>query len=176
MIAAAQELLIAHGPGGVKLDDVAAEIGVSRQAVLHHFGTRDGLLREVVAQAWFGLFAELKGLDDPSEMSPARFLDQIDHTVRVRGNARLGAWLLLSDTGLPAEVFQGALSDLPGKVRVAFPHLSDEDVRYGLILVATTLFGDAIFGGRIREAIGAPDGEEARAGYRSWLSALLEER
>lgn len=173
MIEAAQELLVVHGPAGVKLDDVAAEVGVSRQAVLHHFGNRDGLLRAVVERAWLGLFAELQGLQDPESMSPSHFLDQIDQTVRVRGNARLGAWLLLSETGLPAEVFRGALADLPGKIKRAFPELSDDDAQYGLILVATTLFGDAIFGGRIREAIGAPDGEDARAGYRAWLVARL---
>ena len=63
---------------------------------------------------------------------------------------------------------------IPGKVHEAYPHLSDDDVRFGLILIATTLLGDAIFGGRIREAIGTPDGEEARRSYRAWLSALFE--
>ena len=39
----AQQHLLDRGPGGVRLDEIAREVGVSRQAVLHHFGNREGL-------------------------------------------------------------------------------------------------------------------------------------
>ena len=46
---AAGEQLRISGPSGLRLDPIAEELGVSRQALLHHFGTRDGLIAAVVS-------------------------------------------------------------------------------------------------------------------------------
>ncbi len=168
----AQSLLVEHGPDGVKLDDVAAAVGVSRQAVLHHFGSREGLMRAVVEKAWVGLFADLAGLGGSAgSMSPDDFLDLVDEVTRRRGNARLGAWLLLSGKGLPAEVFEGALTNLPDAVEKA--GTSREDAENLLLMVGATMFGDAIFGTRLRQALGVEDSEERRQAFRRWLARRL---
>lgn len=156
-IEAARELLVAHGPAGVHLDAVAAAVGVSRQAVLHHFESREGLMRAVVAQAWLGLFADLAPALRSSQASPEAFVDRVDDVTRRQGNARLGAWLLLSGEGLPDAVFQGALGPVA-------PEEADR-----LLLVGAALFGDAIFGSRLRQALGVPDDEASRARFRQVL-------
>lgn len=171
IIEVARRHVARSGPAELRLDEVAGEVGVSRQAVLHHFGSREGLLREVVGQAWLGLFGELRGL---AEAGPDRgeLVQRVDQVTRTGGNARLGAWLLLSDKGLPVEVFEGALAGLPGKLS---PHSSERDAQFALLLVGAALFGDAIFGERLRQALGMPDDEVARADFRSWLVELLEQ-
>jgi AcrR family transcriptional regulator len=161
ILAAAGTLLAERGPGAVTLDDVAADVGVSRQAILHHFGSREGLMRAVVERAWRGLFAELAGL---AGGDPADLVERVDTVARKRGHARVGAWLLLSGQGLPAEVFEGALASLGG----------DKDRRYAMLLVGAALFGDAVFGARLRQALAMPDGEAERADFRRWLAALLQ--
>ena len=117
ILAVAGRMLQEGGPASIRLDEVAAELGMSRQAVLHHFGSRDGLLRAVVERAWVGLFTDLSELAQSAEgMQPEAFVDLVDEVVRDRGNARLGAWLLLSESGLDPAVFQGALAGLEARM------------------------------------------------------------
>jgi AcrR family transcriptional regulator len=160
------------GPAGLKLDAVAREVGVSRQAVLHHFGSREGLMRAVVEEAWRGLFADLTSLSDQTALSPEAFVDQVDHVVRAQGNARLGAWLLLSGTGLPEDVFRGALDHLPERFESL--GVDAERGRYLLLLIGAALFGDALFGLRLRQAVGLEDDDESRAAFRAMLVAVLQ--
>ena len=166
-----------QGVAGLRLDDIAAEIGVSRQAVLHHFGSREGLVREVVRGAWTELFQDLLGLmqgeADPAHISAADLIERVDDVTRKKGNARLGAWLLLSDQGLESEMFDGALADLPRALAATRPDTSLEDVQFGFLLMASVLFGDAVFGGRFRQALGLADTEDDRRRFHNWLAARL---
>ncbi len=164
ILQAAQLRLRQSGPTALRLDDVAADVGISRQAVLHHFGSRDGLLRAVVEGAWTGLFGDLATLvAAQGEAEPQDFVELVDDVARKRGNARLGAWLLLSEQGLPDSLFEGVdlASDSPA-----------ED-RFDLLLVGAALFGDAVFGARLRQVLGLADGEEERAAFRTWLVERL---
>jgi AcrR family transcriptional regulator len=173
ILASAEERLRASGPGSLRLDDIAGDVGVSRQALLHHFGSRAGLLRAVVERAWLGLFTSLAGLAGASDqLEPRAFVDLVDEVARGQGNARLGAWLLLSGQGLPDGFFAGALDDLPGQLD---PSGEIDDARYTLLLIGAALFGDAIFGERLRQIVGLPDGEGERAAFRAWLACKVGE-
>lgn len=179
ILAVAGRMLQEGGPASIRLDEVAAELGMSRQAVLHHFGSRDGLLRAVVERAWVGLFTDLSELAQSAEgMQPEAFVDLVDEVVRDRGNARLGAWLLLSESGLDPAVFQGALAGLPGAIhrgRAPLAGDTESETRDGLLLVAAALFGDAIFGERLRQSLGASDSEEERRRFRHWIARTVFE-
>lgn len=173
----AQRWLEDRGPDAIRIDDIAADIGVSRQAVLHHFGTREELLREVVRLAWLGLFEDLASLTAPLEgtggSAAAALVERLDDVTRRKGNARLGAWLLLSGQGLPEALFEGALAALPSRLAGDGPPEAQREASYALLLVGAALFGDAIFGVRLRQALSLPDGEEARADFRRWLVERL---
>ncbi len=166
-----------HGVAGLRLDEIAAEIGVSRQAILHHFGSREGLVREVVRGAWVGLFQDLLGLlqtgVDPRAISARELIERVDDVTRKKGNARLGAWLLLSGEGLPSEMFDGAIADLPKALAASRSDASLEDIQFGFLLMASVLFGDAVFGGRLRQALGLEDTEKERRRFHAWLAERL---
>lgn len=51
IIAAARARIAEGGPGALRLQDVAADVGVSHPTLLQHFGSREGLLREVQAHS-----------------------------------------------------------------------------------------------------------------------------
>ncbi|MCO4774336.1 MAG: TetR/AcrR family transcriptional regulator [Deltaproteobacteria bacterium] len=170
ILSSAETRLRADGPASLRLDDVARDVGVSRQAVLHHFGSRDALLRSVVERAWAGLFDNLGALAaGAGSLDPVAFLELVDDVARTKGNARLGAWLLLSQAGLPEGFFAGALEELPSSVESDTP----DNAKYALLLVGAALFGDAIFGERLRQALGLPDGEEHREAFRHWMASLI---
>ncbi len=135
-------------------------------------------MRAAVGRAWAALFADLKGLGDGETPSIGDAIERVDEAARLRGNARIGAWLLLSGSQLPPEAIVDQLVDLPGRL-VAVPEgsvdaeASDKEARYVSLLMAAALFGDAIFGGRFREVFGLEDGEAARADFRLWLGERL---
>lgn len=175
IVDAARARLFSDGPDAMRLNDIAAEVGVSRQAVLHHFGSRAGLMREVVADAWGDLFRDLASLARSADATtPDAFVDHLDEVVRARGHARLGAWLLLSGEGLPEQAFEGALAELP--VLMAKDGVEVDEMRRVLLLVGAALFGDAVFGTRLRQALGMPEGEAERERFRRWLVRALWER
>ena len=48
---AAERLLTEGGPEAVRLQEVGRAVGISHPAVLHHFGSREGLLLELESRA-----------------------------------------------------------------------------------------------------------------------------
>ena len=44
----AQALVARTGPQGLRLQDIAAEAGISHPLILHHFGSREGLVRALI--------------------------------------------------------------------------------------------------------------------------------
>src|SRR5262245_30830908 len=59
ILAAAERRLSEVGPEGLRLTELAAELGVSHPAILHHFGSREELVAAVVAGAIARLNARL---------------------------------------------------------------------------------------------------------------------
>jgi len=47
----AQSLITSTGPEGLRLQDIAAGAGISHSLILHHFGSREGLVRALTRQA-----------------------------------------------------------------------------------------------------------------------------
>ena len=47
----AQALLASTGPQGLRLQDIAAAAGISHPLILHHFGSREGLVRALTREA-----------------------------------------------------------------------------------------------------------------------------
>ena len=96
---AAEQRLVASGPAGIRLQEVAADVGVSHPAVLHHFGSREGLVEAVVARALDSLHAGLLAAvrsepDRPDQV--AAMLENVSHALVSGGHARAFLWLALS--------------------------------------------------------------------------------
>jgi AcrR family transcriptional regulator len=183
---AAEQQLGKAGPDSIRLQDVARAVGMSHPTVLHHFGSRDELVRAVVERAFETLSSELVGafamVDiDIGERGTERLLDRVAVTLGERGFARLLAWLLLSGKGLP----EGApTSPIRRVAEAAHEHRRRqrgaragdyEDTLFVTLLVALISFGDAIVGEQLRSNAGlGSDGDAARR-FRSWLAKLIVE-
>ena len=168
ILQAAKQRLQSVGPAGIRLDDVARDVGVTRQAILHYFNNRTTLIQAVVQVAWTELFTEISDVLSDSSLSLDELVEQVDRVARREGNARLGAWLLLSESGLPDTVFQDALAHASSTLKERTP-----DSEFVLLLIGTTLFGDAIFGGRLRSVLALADTEDSRTEFRQWLIRSL---
>jgi AcrR family transcriptional regulator len=183
---AAEQQLTRSGPDSIRLQDVARAVGVSHPTVLHHFGSRDELVRAVVERAFETLSSELVGAFgmsaiDIGERGTERLLDRVAVTLGERGFARLLAWLSLSGKQLPkgaptSPIRRVADAAHEHRRRQRGERVADyEDTLFVTMLVAITLFGEAILGEQVRMNAGLGSDADAARRFRSWLAKLIVE-
>ncbi len=93
---AAERALAEVGPEGLRLTDLATQLGVSHPAILHHFGSRAGLVAAVIARALARLDRELGDAISQGRRDGENILERIAEFLAERGTARTVAWLVLS--------------------------------------------------------------------------------
>lgn len=98
---AAEQVLRRDGPAAIRLQDVASAVGVSHPTVLHHFGSREGLLDAVVARARDGLhFGLMEGVRGPPGAETVKqIVDQVAAQMRSGGRGRTFLQLVLNGHG-----------------------------------------------------------------------------
>src|ERR1700682_857948 len=92
----AQELIARAGPEGLRLQEIAAAAGISHPLILHHFGSREGLVRALTQQAVAELRDKLIAAMGSAEYSLEQQLDQVFDAFR-DGLAQRLAWLATID-------------------------------------------------------------------------------
>ena len=181
---AAERRLIDAGPEGLRLAELAQELGISHPAILHHFGSRDGLVREVVRRAIGTLNADLIAAFSEASAGtvlPAEtILERIAGPLGDRGQARLIAWLILSG-GEPPELDASLTLSRVGealhasrRARHKDRKLDPSETEFLVQLVAFALLGDALFGERLRKQEGLASHARASAEFRARLGKLIE--
>jgi TetR/AcrR family transcriptional regulator, repressor for neighboring sulfatase len=173
---AAEKSMAADGPAGIRLQDVAKAAGVSHPTILHHFGSREGLVRAL----------NLRTLEDLTRTVVERMAgaqsgdDGIARTFAAYrgGLARRIVWSLQAEpppaagqTPLFDNVVQGlhALRKSlakPGKP----PDIADTRAVVHLVTVAA--LGDALIGARLRAGAGQDEGAQSAA-FEKWFSDLI---
>ncbi len=174
---AAERRVVESGPDGIRLAAIARDLGVSHQAILHHFGSREALLLELRDRASRRVFARTVETSGPRESIEAVF----DSYAR-NGQAKLLAWSFASG-GVSEPRVRGnmkRLADLLMRQREAdgaepeTPRPAREDVEFGLRLVATALLGEAILGPVLTASANLGDPADTSRRFREWLADLME--
>lgn len=188
ILQAAEKRLVEVGPGGLRLADLALDLGITHQAILHHFGSREDLLAELARFAIASLGQELiEALDRPdgAQASATDLLDRVFRTFGERGQARLIAWLALSGLTPPPSrrkrpserdgdrVLLRLANALHARRGPAASSDVLENTQFALVLGGLAALGDAIAGAGVRHSAGLDDDREANQRFREWLSKLL---
>jgi AcrR family transcriptional regulator len=183
ILEAAQRRVSEAGPEGLRLQELAADLGLSHPAILHHFGSREGLLAELAAHGARQLNRELAERIRRPVVDVREILELTSETLASRGQARLLAWLVLSGRGPQqaegspvlrelAEVAQASRS--ARRTASGGPPPDFEDTAFSVLLVGLALFGDALVGEVLRQSLGF-QGTDAPGRFRAWLARVLEE-
>jgi AcrR family transcriptional regulator len=162
----------------LRLQDVAAAAGVSHPTILHHFGSREGLIRALNGRAVESLKTAL--LDTMGDNRDGRDGIAISFAAYRHGLAQRMMWLLQSSVTTPppqglamfeeiVQAFQAA------RLRHAKPgtNIDIQDTRAIVHLVTIAAFGDALIGPRLRQTSGAAEKAASRA-FEQWFSGLIE--
>ncbi len=178
ILEAAEAGMAAGGPAGLRLEAVAKAAGVSHPTILHHFGSREGLIQALNLKT----IEQLKTvLLDVMSASPSTSEDAISSTFAAYrgGLARRMVWLMQSHqpmgaVGLPA--FDELVEALHAmRLRFAGPEAKFDlaDTRAIVHLTTISAFGDAIIGARLRRASDAEEEARMRARFEHWFGEML---
>jgi AcrR family transcriptional regulator len=178
----ARVLIARDGPEGLRLQDIAAEAGISHPLILHHFGSRAGLVRALARHATAELRDRLIAATSAPGYSFEQQIDRVFDAFR-GGLAQILAWLAATepDGGESGEtMIMREIIEMMHARRVANAPLGTtvprEDTEWAVFLVTFAAFGDAIYGAPLRRSAGLPDNEESDHRFRVWLAALLRGR
>lgn len=178
---AAEARLVTSGPAGIRLQDVASDVGVSHPTVLHHFGSRDNLVAAVVQRRIDGMRDDVIAAfaaTSAGEPAALALFDRLFAVFGPGGHARVLAYRALS--GLPGMTPESVMPivDVAHAARLAtlspgavMPTL--EDTHFSVLLGAVGLFGEAIAGPLFRgEHESEPDTATSER-FRHWLARLI---
>jgi AcrR family transcriptional regulator len=170
---AAETRMGAEGPAGLRLQDVAQAAGVSHPTIIHHFGSREGLVRALYLRSLEALktavLAQIGHAGDESiKLTFAAYRD---------GLAQRILWLLQS-APLPAgrlAVFEEIVSSVHETRLRHMPkgHTVDiADTRAVVHLITVAALGDALIGARLRQSTAS---KEPATGdpFEDWFCALI---
>jgi AcrR family transcriptional regulator len=181
ILGTAQELLAATGPEGLRLQEIAARAGISHSLILHHFGSRAGLVAALTQEAAIELRDRLLATMTSGGFGLEAQLDRVFDAFR-DGLAQRLAWLATIEPEGPAAATAMIMRQIADVVHsrreaAAAPgatvHRSDTE--WLLHLVAAAAFGDAIFGSRLRRSAGLAVTPETDRGFRDWFAGLIRE-
>lgn len=183
ILEAAERRLATQGPEGIRLQEIARDVGISHPAILHHFENREGLVRALAQHIADQLRGKLVTiLKKPHETAAETdiLIGNLFEALSDRGNARALAWLIMTNSPVSGATSADLVDEITNRVhkqRCAWakergtPPPPREDTLFLMLLSSCTAFGDAYVGRLYREQTGA--GQETALRFRAWFSQLL---
>lgn len=175
---AAEELMVDVGPAGLRISAVAKKAGMAHPNIIHHFGSRDGLINAL---------AERVG-----ERATRRITDAIKAATNVAPEDRVSAMTHVLDSAYPGDEgraavwlhLSGAESSLKSNMElvVKLSHSLRQSINIDanfdntnrlVMLVTLALVGEVVSGPGIKGALGFGNDDKSRAHFRRWLSEIL---
>lgn len=178
IIEAAQARIAETGPEGLRLQDIAADAGISHPLILHHFGSREGLVRALTRQAIAELKDKLLAAMMSTEPSLELQLDQVFDAFR-GGLAQRLVWLATvdpeGDQTNPSTILRELADTIHARRIAAAPGATVKraDTEALIYLITTAAIGDAMLGAQLRRSAGLPVAGATDRHFRVWLAALI---
>jgi AcrR family transcriptional regulator len=177
---AAEKRLVTVGPGGIRLQEVAADAGVSHPTVLHHFGSRELLMKAVITRSVQRINADViealvrTGNDD---MQLEALLENVATTLENSGSARVILWLALGGYNVGSTAGFGALVDAAHALRLERRQPSKrptrEDTARLMVLVTTAIVGGSVLAPALLANAGLSAEPATHAQFKRWFARLV---
>jgi AcrR family transcriptional regulator len=178
---AAEKRLVTVGPAGIRLQEVASDAGVSHPTVLHHFGSRELLLKALITRSAQRINAEViealarTGSDD---MQLEALLENVAHNLESSGSARVMLWLALAGHNVDATAGFGALVDAAHALRLArwsgsSKRPTREDTARVMVLVTIAIVGGSVLAPSLLGDAGLPLEPATHVQWKRWFARFV---
>lgn len=171
VLAAATRLFAERSPRVVSVREIATAAGVQHSLVHRHFGTKDDLVREVLAAEGARIAARVRRTDDPVDAVIGEFEEVMVDGVVLRALARALLDGVQPGTFTEEHPAIRSMVDLVGEVSAGRP---DRDPRVVVAVAVATAAGWQIFEEWLRVATGLDrDRDEVRAEVAAMMRELV---
>jgi AcrR family transcriptional regulator len=177
---ATERRLVERGPSGIRLMDVARDVGVSHPTILHHFGSREQLVQAVIVRRVEAMSGEvlrtLLGAPTQDVRAAHALFEALFQSFGPGGHARVVAFCALEGR-VPNAAPEGLrpIAEATHAARLTRRRRGQraprfEDTEHLVLLALLGLFGEAIVGPLFRgERPDAPDAAASQR-FRDWLA------
>jgi AcrR family transcriptional regulator len=191
ILAAARVRLVRYGPDGLRLAEIAHDIGTTHPSILHHFGSRAGLVSALVEDAMQRLQTSLLALINQADSGGVGLIALIEQAYTLfqeDGTALFIQWAMMEEpelvmptiakhlTALVEVTHTARLGVLPKNTPINADRLRADTNRL-VFIGALFVMGDALMGDWLQPALRLDKGErvQARALFgRLMLARMLE--
>jgi AcrR family transcriptional regulator len=178
---ATEKRLVVSGPAGIRLQEVAADAGVSHPTVLHHFGSREQLVKAVIVRSIETINTALveaisRSTGDGQELEA--LVENVATVFEQTGHARVVMWLALEgqrieDAGVRLRDVVAAVHAQRLRRRKGGGKPAREDTARAVVLATLALVGGAVIGPAIMHNAGLGPSPQSGVAFRRWLTRLL---
>jgi AcrR family transcriptional regulator len=183
---AAQRLLSQGGPDAIRLQDIANDVGIAHPTILHHFGSRNGLIEALDARAIHALTDDVARILQSDKGPPAgELIERVAETMDQQGLAQLIAFWAMREPGEPSSLDgtdpAALVADVSKLIRGRLEQVEGveadrlEAISFRVRLAVFAMFGQALIGDAL-SPVTVKERDAERHRFRQWLSELLLER
>lgn len=178
ILEAAESILVDVGPAGLRLSAVAKKAQMAHPNIIHHFGSRDGLLQALAERVGERATLRITNAIDHALQAPPQervaAVTKVLETSYQGDEGRAAVWLHLSGAKSSLRSNMEQIVTLSHQLRQSFdPTASKDNTNRLVLLITLALVGEVVSGGEIKDALGFGDSDESRAHFKQWLAEIL---
>lgn len=178
---AAERVIVDVGPAGLRISAVAKGAKMAHPNILHHFGSRDGLISAVAdrvgKRATERITAAISNALTQIGKDEAQLIKALTHvldTAYQGDEGRLAVWLHLSGAESSLKDNMEQIVELSHRLRKSLdPEVKLQNTKRLVMLVTLALVGEVVSGAAIKSAMGFSNEEPNRARFSRWLAEFL---
>ena len=176
----AKRRFLEGGPGAVRVQSVAEEVGLTDAAVHYHFGNRAGLMEALLRDAGRRMRDDLEEAAarwDHGTLDIGELADGLRRTLRDEGHGRLTAWMVLGGWKPRGSGMLRPLAEnmhhrrLQLRRRGKRPPL--EDTLFVVELLGLVVWAESLSGEAWRRSVGLPTDRQSADRFMAWFVDLL---
>ena len=180
ILAAAEAAFLEGGVDAVKIQPIAATLGITDAAIHYHFKNREGLLEALLKRCGRRLKDRFKAEESEPRSIKHRLseiAETLQHAFTAEGYAKLALWLYMAGWSpkgrgmlepLAAQLHEDLHKEAPADSKAI-----DERARFSLCLLHEAIAMESTLGNAFLRSVGLKDDAQTRARYRQWLVDLL---
>lgn len=173
---AAEKLMVETGPAGLRISAVAKEAGMAHPNIIHHFGSREGLLEAICERiATRSTQRIASAISQAVEAKPEARADAMSHVFDMAypgQEGRAAVWLHMSGNESSLEPNMQHIVELSHMFRKTIDtNATMDNTKRFVMLITLALIGEVVSGERLKQALGFDD--EEQTSFRRWLAELL---
>ena len=175
---AAQQLLLAEGPDGLRLESIAHRTGMTHPNILHHFGSMENLREALHQQVSRQLREDMLGvLSAPTgeELNLTTGIEKVFEGISNPEKGRLLAWAVSTGRDPWPDRGEFGMAQIAERVREALGIDPDQQDAVNTIVFMgfMCMVGEAVAGDAARARFGSDAALPKRDEFRAWLVMSL---